>query len=725
MTRSAALPRFGATVVVAALCFCVLGAQPAQADQWMVPASANVSGSAGTNWRTDLRLVNPEDIEIPVRVFLLRAGADNSALDEFFDVIVPAGGQVEIDNVLASEFSFSGTAALLIDTLGNGLVVTSRTYNQVTQGTYGQFIPGVPVDQALEADGTGYLVYMAKSADYRTNVGWAGTGADAGMITVSIFGANGSSLGSGDYVVRPYGQQQINDIFAAVGAPARAAAYATVTATVPVVAYASVVDNRTGDPVAVIAVPAPGVDANLLLSGVARASGVGDSLWRTDVRIFGAGESAGTVTMAYHPKGVEVTNPSTVSLAIGPGRLLALDDVMSSAFGRDAANGALRITADVPLMVLARTYNQSPSGTYGQSISADPFDNLIEAGREVSFSGVQGGDFRSNALFFNGGSAVTEVELELVAADGTVEGSRSITLLAGETDQVNDLLAFFDLPKSDAPHTLKVSPTSGGPVSAGVSTIDGDSGDPSYETGLRCFSRSFCYQQGAVCLGLEPPEPGLEVIYTWVGEFEGEVVHGGMARDHISYGLISGARMAVVDRTIVDFNFNGFDVFFDTYSVDEYQMDSLGVVAGLRSSYSEVTAGTGDIEYPPQTYQVTYTPPWNGGPLLFFCEGEYWHAPSVTETTVTTAGGQTNTTTEATPPSLGHVISVDEVLQTGAGAIPTVHLESWTVSPDGTLVTEQWISIEHGVVLAQFLTSRSNDSHETGIVATEIIFPDP
>jgi len=320
---------------------------------------------------------------------------------------------------------------------------------------------------------------------------------------------------------------------------------------------------------------------------------------------------------------------------------------------------------------------------------------------------------------------VTEVELELVAADGTVEGSRSITLLAGETDQVNDLLAFFDLPKSDASHTLKVSPTSGGPVSAGVSTIDGESGDPSYETGVRCFGRFFCFQQGAVCLGLEPPEPGLKVIYTWVGEFEGEVVHGGMARDHISYGLISGARMAVVDRTVVDFNFNGFDVFFDTYSVDEYQMDSMGIVAGLRSSYSEVTAGTGDVEYPPQTYEVTYTPPWFVGPLLFFCEGEYWHSPSVTETTVTTAGGQSTTITEATPPSLGHVISVDEVLQTGAGAIPTIHLKSLTFSPEGTLVTEQWISIEHGVVLAQFLTSPSNDNHETGIVATEIIFPEP
>ena len=52
---------------IALLC-CLVGAQPAQADRWMVPATANVAGSAGTNWRTDLRLVNTEDSAVSVRI---------------------------------------------------------------------------------------------------------------------------------------------------------------------------------------------------------------------------------------------------------------------------------------------------------------------------------------------------------------------------------------------------------------------------------------------------------------------------------------------------------------------------------------------------------------------------------------------------------------------------------------------------------------------------------
>ena len=237
----------------AALCVAILGAPSARADRWIVPASANVGGSAGTNWRTDLRLVNTEDSSVSVRVYFLENGRNNATLATFFDVNLPADGQIQIDNVLGSRFSFSGTGALLIDAPGDDLVVTSRTYNQVTGGTYGQFIPGVPADLALSPGEDGYLVYLAKSSNFRTNLGWAATGSTTGSITVNLFNAGGTQIGTPEsYTVRPYGQNQINDIFSAVGASATETAYAVVKATVPLVAYASVVDNRTGDPVAVL-----------------------------------------------------------------------------------------------------------------------------------------------------------------------------------------------------------------------------------------------------------------------------------------------------------------------------------------------------------------------------------------------------------------------------------------------------------------------------------------
>jgi len=68
----------------------------------MVPASANVSGSVGTNWRTDLRLVNTENSPVLVRIHLLKNGQSNATLGNFVDVSVPADGVLIKEEVFTS-----------------------------------------------------------------------------------------------------------------------------------------------------------------------------------------------------------------------------------------------------------------------------------------------------------------------------------------------------------------------------------------------------------------------------------------------------------------------------------------------------------------------------------------------------------------------------------------------------------------------------------------------
>ena len=91
--------RRGPAVVVLLVLASAVWVRSAGAHQWIVPAAANVAGSAGTNWRTDLRLVSTEDDQVTARIHLLPSGADNSGLDRFVDVAVPARGQVELGNV--------------------------------------------------------------------------------------------------------------------------------------------------------------------------------------------------------------------------------------------------------------------------------------------------------------------------------------------------------------------------------------------------------------------------------------------------------------------------------------------------------------------------------------------------------------------------------------------------------------------------------------------------
>ncbi len=106
---------------------------------------------------------------------------------------------------------------------------------------------------------------------------------------------------------------------------------------------------------------------------------------------------------------------------------------------------------------------------------------MLEVGERAEISGVLGGGFRSNAIFFNGAGEETELTLALVSGSGAGVGQKSLNLEIGETDQINNVLGFFGAPDSGGPYTLRVTAVSGGPYSAGLSVIDRQSDDPTFE----------------------------------------------------------------------------------------------------------------------------------------------------------------------------------------------------------------------------------------------------
>ena len=84
----------------------------------------------------------------------------NDVLKDFFGFALPsdqAGGVLDI-RVL------SGSAATTF--------VSSRTYAATDLGTYGQFIPAVPIAKFLKAGGGGLtLTQVSQSPAFRTNIG--------------------------------------------------------------------------------------------------------------------------------------------------------------------------------------------------------------------------------------------------------------------------------------------------------------------------------------------------------------------------------------------------------------------------------------------------------------------------------------------------------------------------------------------------------------------------
>jgi PKD repeat protein len=228
----------------------VIRQPPAAQYLYLIPAVAHASGVSGTQWRTDIAAVN-------------RSGAPASLTLTYYSGSAPIvanadlahGAAMEWRNLLESLFGLD-TAAVSQGALTVAsavpLAISSRTYNQTPGGTFGQYLPAFSADHGTNGDEEGVLPQLRSNSEFRTNVGLVNLGADSETVLVRLFGADGSQLGDTQRVTVEAGRwTQINDIFRAAGAGSHDVAYATVTTgndDALFWAYASVVDNATGDP---------------------------------------------------------------------------------------------------------------------------------------------------------------------------------------------------------------------------------------------------------------------------------------------------------------------------------------------------------------------------------------------------------------------------------------------------------------------------------------------
>lgn len=220
-----------------------------------VPGAAALSGVGGTNWKTDLEVHNPGTTRAEFVVALLRRDQENSN-PATRTYTLEGGRSVRYENALQTMFSFTGAATLRITPTSGSIMITSRTYNDQTQGTYGQFTPGFLANRAVAAGTTARLVQLSRSADgsrgFRTNLGLVNTTGSTISLEVKLFTGAGALLGTRTYSLRAYESIQRNDVFNEVGAGDVDDGFVTVRCTTDggrFLAFASVIDNRSGDPI--------------------------------------------------------------------------------------------------------------------------------------------------------------------------------------------------------------------------------------------------------------------------------------------------------------------------------------------------------------------------------------------------------------------------------------------------------------------------------------------
>lgn len=220
--------------------------------RWVVPAGGHLPGEAGTSWVSDLTLANPAPRAAAVSVFLMERDRDNSSMDSI-SAVVPSRGSVALADLFRADFGRDEVAGGLWICADQALRVMSRTFNDAAAGTFGQGIPALPIGSAIRPGSPGHLIMLTENDAFRTNVGFVNTGPEPVTVSAEMLAADGTSLGVRTYQLSPFGSMQRSRIFTEVGGgPITNAQVLISTDRGEVVAYASVVDNRSGDPTFVL-----------------------------------------------------------------------------------------------------------------------------------------------------------------------------------------------------------------------------------------------------------------------------------------------------------------------------------------------------------------------------------------------------------------------------------------------------------------------------------------
>ena len=454
----------------------------------IVPASAHAPGVGETRWFSDLAIHNPVPEPMSASVYYLPSSSDNTR-SRGTGIKVESGHSVLLTDVVEDLFGFSSSSGALLIAHDRPLVVTSRTFNDATSGTFGQFVPGIPTDSALTTGDSARLIQLTRNSDFRTNIGFVNTTREELTVEVDIHGANGGRIGQHTYSVQPYGYFQKNDILATNVDDA----YAIVTSSTVgarYFTYASIVDNHSGDPI--LSLPqgnAVHAGTDVFIPAAAHVQGAGGTSWRTDLEVHNPGSGRAQFTIALLKRDLANTSPTTRSFSLDAGKSVRYEDVLQGVFGFDGA-GALRVTPTTgSIMVTSRTFNDASSGTFGQFIAGVTTEAAIAHGQEgrliqLSRSSSTSNGFRTNIGFVNATGSSIEVKVEMYTGQGTRLGEKTYTLKPFEYDQVSDIFGQVTNGEVENGFAVVSTLTSGGRLFAYASVVDNRSGDPVYMPAL-------------------------------------------------------------------------------------------------------------------------------------------------------------------------------------------------------------------------------------------------
>jgi hypothetical protein len=479
----------------------------------LIPVVTHVNSFNGP-FLSDVRLTNADSIATKYQITMTPTQTDGTQSGRSTQLTVDAGQTIALNDIVKNFFGLGATSnasdvgfgSLEIRPLETSSLLTyasSRTYASTPDGTFGQYVSAVrvselatnalsggPIIPGLPSDGPPPILSLqqvAQSAKFRTNLGIVeGSGTPASG-RIRIVDDNGAVLADVPYSLLPGEHQQINSFMQRNGVTNLEDGRIEITIDSEegaVTAYASVLDNITTDPLAVMPVDITRISSSrYILPGMADLNN-GAANFHSDIRIFNAGASAVTVTPTFYPQGNQPAK-AAAPITLRPREVRAIDNVLPTLFQSSGTGGSIVLTTPdaSSLVATGRTYSiAANNGTFGQFIPGVSPGDGIGAG-EPAMQILQlehSPNFRTNVGLVELTGNKVRVKLTLTLPDSRVSPVTELDLEPNEFRQLNGVIASLN-PGNTYNARIAVEVVSGsGRITSYASVIDNATQDPTY-----------------------------------------------------------------------------------------------------------------------------------------------------------------------------------------------------------------------------------------------------
>jgi PKD repeat protein len=226
---------------------------PTSSGPWSawVPGAAKASGAYSSQWQTSLALHNPASAASRVWLSYQISGAPSPPVQQR-EISIGSGTTAYFENLVGGVFGLQDSFGILKIESDTPLMASACTTN-IQSGT-GRLIQELPImreEQTIASGDQAIIAGLLENKDFRTNLGLANLSSGEAKVRIEIFESQGGLLGAREYVLGPWQVLQDNSIIMKILQRPAVQIFATVTnesaAPASIIAYASVIDNRSGD----------------------------------------------------------------------------------------------------------------------------------------------------------------------------------------------------------------------------------------------------------------------------------------------------------------------------------------------------------------------------------------------------------------------------------------------------------------------------------------------